>query len=126
MQGPWQVRGGSAKDTLVLLGGDCTVRERIVRAGVGLITRRIGVPSHTQSTVHSEDGLITVGSRCRTIRTSTGRRAGDRKRGKCRSAYKGGGDVIGDHEPLGRVWEPGERHGSGNLRIRTPRGSTIR
>src|SRR3989442_1778452 len=117
MQGPWQVRGSSAEGTLILLGGECTVRERIVPAGVGLITRRIDAPAHTQSTAHGERGLITVGGCCKTIRTATARCAGDRKRGKGRSAYKGGGDVISDHPPLGGIWEPGERHGSGNLRI---------
>ena len=110
----------------LLLVSKRTRCERIVRAGVGLITRRVAALAHTQSTFYGEDGLITVGSRCKTIRTSTGRCAGDRKRGKCRSAYKGCGDVITDHPPLGGIWEPGERHGSSKLRIRGPRGSTIR
>jgi hypothetical protein len=109
----------------LLLVSKRTRCESSVRAGVGFITRRVGAPSHTQSTAHGEDRLITVGSRCKTIRTSTGRCAGDRKRGKCRSAYKGCGDVIGDHPPLGGIWEPGERHGSSNLCIRTPRDSAI-
>ena len=117
MQGPWQVRDGTLEGMFLLLLGKRTRRERIVRAGVGLITRRIGASTHTQSTAHGEDGFITVGSGCKTIRTSTGRCVGDRKRRKCRTAYKGGGDVVADHPPLGGVWEPGERHGSSNLRI---------
>src|SRR5260370_38670924 len=110
----------------LLLVGERTRSIVIRTGGIGLITCRIDAPSHTQSPAHGEDGLITVGSRCNTIRTSTGRCAGDRKRGKCRSAYKGCGDVIGDHPTLGSIWEPGERHGSGNLRIVAPRGSTTR
>src|SRR5215470_9508252 len=126
MQGPWQVRDGTLEGMFLLLVSKRTRCERIVRAGVGLITRRIGAPSHTQSTFYGEGGFITVGSGCKTIRTSTGRCTGDRKRGKCRAAYKGGGDVIADHPPLGGVWEPGERHGSGNLCIRGPGSSAIR
>src|SRR6266436_6267292 len=110
----------------LLLIGKRTRRECIVRAGVGLITRRVSTPSHTQSTAHGEDGLITVGSCGKTIRASAGRCAGDRKCGKCRSDYKGGGDVIGDHPPLGRIGEPGECHGSSYLRIGGPRSSAIR
>jgi hypothetical protein len=112
--------------TLILLVGECTPRECSIRAGVGLITRRVAFSAHTQSTLYCEDGLITVGGCCKTIRTSTGRCAGDRKRRKGRAAYKGGGDVIGDHPPLGSVGEPGKCHGASDLRIRGPRGSPIR
>src|SRR5258708_33999296 len=106
MRGPWQVRDGTLEGMFLLLLSKPTRRECLVRAGVDFITRRVGAPSHSQSTAHGEDRLITVWSRCKTIRTSTGRCAGDRKRGKCRSAYKGCGDVIGDHPTLGSIWEP--------------------
>ena len=101
----------------LLLVSKRTRRECIVRAGVGLITRRVGTPSHTQSTFYGEGSFIE--------HTSTGC-AGYCKRRIGWCAREGGGDVITDHEPLGRVWEPGERHGSGKLRIGGPRGSTIR
>ena len=91
--------------------------ERIVRASVGLITRRIGAPTRTQPTAYGEDGFIEC--------TSRGS-AGNRKRGEGRATYKGSGNVITDHKPLGSIGEPGKRHGSGNLRIGTPRRSTIR
>ena len=112
--------------TLILLDGECTIRECSVRADGDLITRRVAAPTHTQSILYSEDGLITVGRCCKTIRTSTGRCAGDREGRKGRAAYKGGGEVIGDHPPLGSVGEPGEGHGASDLRIRGPRGSAIR
>ena len=119
MQGPWQVRDNTLEGMFLLLVSKRTRCERIVRAGVGLITRRIGAPSHTQSTFHGEDGFIEC--------TSTGCIGYcERRKSRGASTYKGGGDVITDHEPLGRVWEPGERHGSGKLRIGGPRGSTIR
>jgi hypothetical protein len=121
-----QVRSGAAEDSLILLVGECTVRERIVRAGVGVIKRRIAVSAHTQSIFYGEDSFITVGGCCKTIRTSTGRCAGDREGREGRAAYKGGGDVISDHPPLGGIGEPGECHGASNLRIRRPRGSAIR
>ncbi len=108
-----------------LLISECTIRLRIVRACIGLITRRVGTPSHTQSSFYGEDGFITVGGCCKTIRTSTGRCGGDCEGRKGR-AYKGGRDVIGDHPPLGSIREPGECHGSSDLRIRGPRGSAIR
>src|SRR5258708_12461731 len=112
--------------TLILLDGECTIRECSVRADGDLITRRVAAPTHTQSILYSEDGLITVGRCCKTIRTSTGRCAGDREGRKGRAAYKGGGEVIGDHPPLGSIGEPGECHGASDLRIRGPRGSAIR
>src|SRR5258708_11659338 len=110
----------------LLLVSDCTIRKRIVLRGVDLITRRVAAASHTQSTFYGEDGLITVGGCCKTIRTSTGRCAGDREGRKGRATYKGGGEVIGDHPPLGSVGEPGECHGASDLRIRGPRRSPIR
>src|SRR6266849_10153936 len=100
----------------LLLVSKRTRCERIVRAGGGLITRRVGTPSHTQSSFYSENGFIE--------RTSRGS-AGNRKRGEGRATYKGGGHVIADHEPLGRIGEPGKRHGASKLRIGTPRRSTI-
>ena len=99
-----------------LLISECTIRLRIVRACIGLITRRVGTPSHTQSSFYGEDGFIERASRGS---------AGNRKRGEGRVTYKGGGHVIADHEPLGRIGEPGKRHGSSKLRIGTPRRSTI-
>src|SRR5260370_38314465 len=102
--------------TLILLGGESTIRECSVRADGDLITRRVAAPTHTQSTLNSEDSFIE--------RAACGC-AGNRKRRKGRCACEGGGDVISDHEPLGGVWEPGERHGSSNLRVRGPRGSDI-
>src|SRR5260221_11376054 len=96
----------------LLLISDCTIRKRIILRGVDLITRRVAAASHTQSTVHGEDGLITVGSCCKTIRTSSGRCDGDRKRGECRPASKGGGEIIDDHPPLARVEGPGRSHGA--------------
>src|SRR5713226_8987990 len=112
--------------TLILLDGECTIRECSVRADGDLITRRVAAPTHTQSILYSEDGLITVGRCCKTSRTSTGRCAGDREGRKGRAAYKGGGEVIGDHPPLGSIGEPGECHGASDLRIRGPRRSPIR
>src|SRR2546425_6636384 len=109
------MRESITEGPLTLLGGECTVRERIVRAGLGLIFRRLSF-SHTQSTFYGEGGFIEHASRgC----------AGDCKRRIGRPAYKGGGDVIADHKALSGVWEPGERHGSSNMRIRGPRGSPI-
>src|SRR5260370_21387308 len=111
---------------VLLLVGKRTRSVWVRTAGIGLISRQVGAPSHTQSTAHGERGLITVGGCCKTIRTSFRRCAGDRKRGKCRAAYKGGRDVIADHSPLGSVWEPGACHGASKLRIRGPRASAIR
>src|SRR5258708_20035356 len=90
---------------------------RIVPAGVAVITRRVAGPSHTQSTFYGEDGFIEDAAR---------RSGGDREGRKGRAAYKRGGDVIGDHPPLGSIGEPVERHGSSNLRIATPSGSPLR
>src|SRR6266568_5472777 len=110
----------------LLLGSKRTRRGHNVGTSVGLISRRVSFSSHFQSTGHGEHGLITVGGCCKTIRTSTARCAGNREGRKGRAAYKGGGDVIGDHPSLVSIGKPGECHGSSKLRIRGPRGSTIR
>src|SRR5258708_27669487 len=89
----------------------------MVPAGVAVITRRVAVPSHTQSTFYGEGGFIEDAAR---------RSGGDREGRKGRAAYKRGGDVIADHPPLGSIGEPVERHGSSNLRIGAPGGSAIR
>ena len=115
-----------ATDTFILLGGKCTPRERSAPTGRGLITSWVALPAHTQSTLYGEDRLITVGGCCKTIRTSTGRCAGDREGRKGRAADKGGGDIIGDHPPLASIGKPGECHGASNLRIGGPGGSAIR
>lgn len=126
MQGPWQVRDGTLEGIFLLLVSNRTRSVWVRTAGIGLITRLVGTLSHTQSTAHGERGLITVGGCCKTIRITTGGCAGDRKRGKCRAAYKGGGNVIADHPPLASIGKPGERHGASKLRVRGPRGSAIR
>src|SRR5256885_16542258 len=96
-----------------------------ITAGTDLISCRVGTASHTQSAAHREGCLIAGGGCCKTIRTSTWC-FGDRKGGKCRAAHKGGGDIVGDHPPLGRIGEPGECHGASKLRIRGPAGSAVR
>ena len=103
--------------TLILLIGECTPRESSVRAGVGLITRRVAFSAHTQSIFYGEDSFIE--------RAACGR-AGVRKRRKGRCACEGGGDIITNHAPLGGVCDPAERYRSSNLRIRGPRSSAIR
>src|SRR5437763_6577956 len=112
-----QLKDGTLRGPRNLVISDCTIRLRIVRARIGLITRRVGISSHTQSSLYGEDGFIE--------RASCGS-AGNRKRGEGRATYKGGGHVIADHEPLGSIGEPGKRHRSSKLRIGTPRRSTIR
>src|SRR5258708_37058195 len=107
--------------TLILLDGECTIRECSVRADGDLITRRVAAPTHTQSILYSEEGLITVGRCCKTIPTSTGRCAGDREGRKGRAPYKGGGAGIGDHPPLGSMGGPGGGHGPTDRRMRGPR-----
>src|SRR5260221_720912 len=101
-----------------------TPSERIARAGVEVVTRRIPM-CHTHPTFDGEGGLITVGGCGSTIRTSTGRGAGNREGGKGWAADEGGGDVIADHSPLTRIRKPGECHGSSDLRIGGPGGSAI-
>src|SRR5713101_2862317 len=105
------------ENTLSLLISECTIRKCIVLGGGNSIIRRVAVSSHTQPSFYSEGGFVKHAS------TGCG---GDRKARKSCAAHEGGGDVIGDHEPLGRVGEPGECHGAGDLRIRSPRGSPIR
>ncbi len=53
-----QVSDGTLVGTRNLLISDCAIRLRIVRACVGLITRRVDTSSHTQSSFYGEDGLI--------------------------------------------------------------------
>ena len=111
---------------VLLLVGNRTRSVWVRTAGIGLTSRQVGTPSHTQSTAHGERGLITVGGCCKTIRITTGRCAGNRESRKGWAAYKGGGDVIADHPPLGGIGEPGECHRASYLRIGGPLSSAIR